>query len=219
MRVTTEQISCQRSSIHSSLPRDYGSADNLEMSDARTRADSMIVTGFRTLFELKHESCRRDNPIRVGVHSAVGRWRYSSRQGLCSVEFASWRNDSCTPIAEPEEESKCASGPQPQLKTDEPRKRTRQRHRSASATANRRVKKQTSAARIRPSPKGAPPAEDAAGRIGDEPAGHTDGSQTSHKAGSRSVAQKEAESRYPDRSMPATRKVGGAFGREPGGRH
>jgi hypothetical protein len=39
--------------------------------------------------------------------------------------------------------------------------------------------------------------------------------QTSHKAGSRSVAQKEAGSRYPDRSMPASRKVDGAFGREP----
>lgn len=60
-----------------------------------------------------------------------------------------------------------------------------------------------------------PPAEDAAGRQGDDALSNDAGSQTSHKAGSRSVAQKEAESRYPDRSMPATRKVGGAFGREP----
>ena len=63
---------------------------------------------------------------------------------------------------------------------------------------------------------GSPPAEDASGHVGDEPIGDTDGRQTSHKAGSRSVAQKADESRYPDRSMPATHKVGGAFGREPG---
>jgi hypothetical protein len=61
-----------------------------------------------------------------------------------------------------------------------------------------------------------PPPEDAAGRIGDEPMGDTSGRHTSHKAGSRSIAQKE-EARYPDRSMPSARKVAGAFGREPGG--
>jgi hypothetical protein len=31
------------------------------------------------------------------------------------------------------------------------------------------------------------------------------------------MAQKEAESKYFDRSMPAAGKVGGAFGREPRG--
>jgi len=41
--------------------------------------------------------------------------------------------------------------------------------------------------------------------------------QTAHKAGTRSVAQKEGESRYADRSQPAARKVAGAFGAEPGG--
>jgi hypothetical protein len=61
---------------------------------------------------------------------------------------------------------------------------------------------------------GPPPAEDAAGRIGDESELTRDG-QTSHKAGSRSVAQKESEARYPDRSMPASHKVPGAFGKEP----
>ena len=66
-----------------------------------------------------------------------------------------------------------------------------------------------------PENAGSPPAEDASGRVGEEPIGDTDGRQTSHKAGSRSVAQKEDDSRYPDRSMPATHKVGGAFGREP----
>jgi|SRR4051812_49827585 hypothetical protein len=60
---------------------------------------------------------------------------------------------------------------------------------------------------------GPPEAEDAGGSRGDADV-PSDGSQTSHKAGSRSVAQKEAGSRYPDRSMPATRKVEGAFGRE-----
>jgi hypothetical protein len=49
----------------------------------------------------------------------------------------------------------------------------------------------------------------------DEEAPNAANRQTSHKAGSRSVAQKEAGSRYPDRSMPASRKVAGAFGREP----
>jgi hypothetical protein len=56
-----------------------------------------------------------------------------------------------------------------------------------------------------------PPPEDAGGSVG-EPA--VRGGHTSHKAGSRSVAQKEAGSRYPDRSMPAARKVSGAYGQE-----
>jgi hypothetical protein len=61
---------------------------------------------------------------------------------------------------------------------------------------------------------GSPPPEDAAGRVGEDPLTDTRDRQTSHKAGSRSIAQKEAESRYPDRSMPPTRKVAGAFGKE-----
>jgi hypothetical protein len=64
---------------------------------------------------------------------------------------------------------------------------------------------------------GSPAPEDAAGRVGEQPLTDTRDRHTSHKAGSRSIAQKEAESRYPDRSMPASRKVGGAFGREPKG--
>lgn len=64
---------------------------------------------------------------------------------------------------------------------------------------------------------GSPPPEDAAGRVGEEPLDDTRGRQTSHKAGSRSVAQKETESRHPDHSMPSARKVAGAFGKEPGG--
>jgi len=60
-----------------------------------------------------------------------------------------------------------------------------------------------------------PPPEDAAGRVGEEPLDDNRDRHTSHKAGSRSIAQKEAGSRYPDRSMPASRKVDGAFGKEP----
>lgn len=62
----------------------------------------------------------------------------------------------------------------------------------------------------------APPVEqDAAGREGEEPLDDTSDRHTSHKAGSRSIAQKEAESKYADRSHPASRKVAGADGREP----
>ena|SRR5438477_6748254 len=60
-----------------------------------------------------------------------------------------------------------------------------------------------------------PAPEDAAGRTGEQPLEDMRDRQTSHKAGSRSIAQKESESRYPARSMPASRKVGGAFGKEP----
>ena len=62
----------------------------------------------------------------------------------------------------------------------------------------------------------APPPEDAAGRVGEDPGDEHADVQMSHKAGSRSIAQKEAESRYPDRPVPASSKVAGAFGREPG---
>jgi hypothetical protein len=60
-----------------------------------------------------------------------------------------------------------------------------------------------------------PPPQDAAGRVGEEPLDDLSDRHTSHKAGSRSIAQKEGGSRYPDRSMPASRKVDGAYGKEP----
>jgi hypothetical protein len=60
-----------------------------------------------------------------------------------------------------------------------------------------------------------PPPEDAAGRVGEQPLDDIRDRHTSHKAGSRSIALKTAGSRYPDRSMPASRKVAGAFGKEP----
>src|SRR6266540_1154292 len=52
-----------------------------------------------------------------------------------------------------------------------------------------------------------PAPEDAAGRVGEQPLEDRRDRHTSHKAGSRSIAQKEAAARYPDRSMPASRKV------------
>ena len=63
--------------------------------------------------------------------------------------------------------------------------------------------------------EGSPPPQDAAGRVGEDPLPDARDRHTSHKAGSRSIAQKEAGSRYPDRSTPSSRKVAGAFGREP----
>jgi hypothetical protein len=60
-----------------------------------------------------------------------------------------------------------------------------------------------------------PPPQDAAGRTGEQPLEDQRDRHTSHKAGSRSIAQKEADSRYTDRSMPPSRKVEGAFGKEP----
>jgi hypothetical protein len=59
------------------------------------------------------------------------------------------------------------------------------------------------------------PPEDAAGRVGEQPLDDLRDRHTSHKAGSRSIAQKEDGARYPDRSAPPSRKVGGAFGNEP----
>jgi hypothetical protein len=53
---------------------------------------------------------------------------------------------------------------------------------------------------------GSPLPEDAAGRRGEQPLIDLRNRQTVHKAGSRSIAQKEAESRYPDR--PATGTYG-----------
>ena len=60
-----------------------------------------------------------------------------------------------------------------------------------------------------------PEPQDAAGRVGEDPLTDHSDRHASHKAGSRSIAQKEAEARYPDRSMPPTHKVDGAFGKEP----
>jgi hypothetical protein len=65
------------------------------------------------------------------------------------------------------------------------------------------------------SPDAAPVEQDAAGRVGEQPLGDHSDRHTSHKAGSRSIAQKEAESKYADRGHPASHKVAGADGREP----
>ena len=65
------------------------------------------------------------------------------------------------------------------------------------------------------SPDAPPIEQDAAGRVGEEHPEANEGRHTSHKAGSRSIAQKEAESKYADRSHPSSHKVAGADGREP----
>jgi len=87
---------------------------------------------------------------------------------------------------------------------------------NAAGISNRETPEEEGAERREHPPldTSSPPAEDAVGRVGDESPADLSGRQTSHKAGSRSVAQKEAGSRYPDRSMPPSRKVAGAFGRE-----
>jgi hypothetical protein len=64
-------------------------------------------------------------------------------------------------------------------------------------------------------PDSPPREQDAAGREGEEPLDDLRDRHTSHKAGSRSIAQKEAESKYADRSHPSSHKVAGAHGEEP----
>ena len=83
--------------------------------------------------------------------------------------------------------------------------------------SNRESAREESAERAEHPPidTSSPPPQDAAGRVGEQPLDDSSDRHTSHKAGSRSIAQKEAESKYPDRSMPASRKVAGAFGKEP----
>lgn len=65
------------------------------------------------------------------------------------------------------------------------------------------------------SPDAPPREQDAAGREGDDTGDDRTDRQTSHKAGSRSVAQKEAGSKYADRGHPSSHKVPGASGKEP----
>lgn len=60
-----------------------------------------------------------------------------------------------------------------------------------------------------------PPPQDAAGDVGEAPLEEVPNRQTAHKAGSRSIAQKEDSVKYPDRGMPQTHKKAGAFGKEP----
>ena len=66
-----------------------------------------------------------------------------------------------------------------------------------------------------PENTGSPEPEDVSGRVGEAPMDEVPNRQTSHKAGARSIGQKEDNTRYPDRGMPATHKKAGAFGKEP----
>ena len=65
------------------------------------------------------------------------------------------------------------------------------------------------------SPDAPPVEQDAGGHEGEQHPEANEGRHTSHKAGSRSIAQKEAGSKYADRSHPSSHKVAGADGREP----
>jgi hypothetical protein len=87
----------------------------------------------------------------------------------------------------------------------------------ATGISNRKSARDEAAERKEhpPADTESPAPEDAAGRVGEQPLEDTRDRHTSHKAGSRSIAQKEARSRYPDRSTPSSRKVAGAFGKEP----
>jgi hypothetical protein len=87
--------------------------------------------------------------------------------------------------------------------------------RQAQGISNRETSQEEDEERQEHPPIRFDPSVEHTGGVGAEPHGETGGRQTSHKAGSRSVAQKEAGSKYADRSHPASHKVNGAFGREP----
>jgi hypothetical protein len=70
------------------------------------------------------------------------------------------------------------------------------------------------AAKHPPLDTSAPPPQDVAGRVGEDPVETAADRQTSRKSGSRSTAQKEAGTRHHDDPAPSSRKVPGAFGRE-----
>jgi hypothetical protein len=90
---------------------------------------------------------------------------------------------------------------------------TRQR----TGISNRETPEQEKKERLKHPPEttGSPEPQDAAGRVGETPMEEVPDRHTSHKAGVRSIAQKEDGTRYPDRGMPATHQKPGAFGREP----
>lgn len=99
-----------------------------------------------------------------------------------------------------------------------PRPAAEDRHQAGYAGVSNRLSPEAEARELEEHPPidtSSPPPEDAAGHVGEQPMEDRRDRQTSHKAGSRSIAQKEAGARYPDRSMPPSRKVPGAFGREP----
>ena len=65
------------------------------------------------------------------------------------------------------------------------------------------------------SPDAPPIEQDAAGDEGEHDPSNNENRHTSHKAGSRSIAQKEAGSKYTDRGHPSSHKIAGASGKEP----
>lgn len=102
-------------------------------------------------------------------------------------------------------------------RTSSPASHTGKTHEQHTGISNRESAQEETGERAEHPPvdKGSPPPADAGGDVGEQPIDDYSDRQTSHKAGSRSIAQKAAGSRYPERSMPASRKVPGAFGKEP----
>lgn len=90
-----------------------------------------------------------------------------------------------------------------------------ERHRSGISNRETPAEEEQERREHPPVDGGSPEPQDAAERVGEAPMDEVPNRQTSHKAGSRSIAQKEANTRYPDRGMPATHKKPGAFGKEP----
>lgn len=89
----------------------------------------------------------------------------------------------------------------------------RQQAERRAGISNRLAASEEARERAEQPPLTSPVPEDAGEGVGD--ISDVRNQQTSRKAGSRSLAQKEAEARYDDGSMPASRHVPGAFGREP----
>jgi hypothetical protein len=116
-------------------------------------------------------------------------------------------------------DEKRVSGPQPSnMPPQQAREAAPEPRQPESAGISNRLSAEAEARELERHPPvdtSSPPPEDAAGRVGEEPLADRRDRHTSHKSGSRSIAQKEAGARYPDRPTPASRKVAGAFGREP----
>ena len=85
--------------------------------------------------------------------------------------------------------------------------------RPAVGISNRETPREEAEERREHPPTGAnaPPGRE---RQGESAADASAEQQTSGKSGVRSTAQKESESKYAERPMPATSKTDGAFGRE-----
>jgi hypothetical protein len=88
-----------------------------------------------------------------------------------------------------------------------------ERRKPSVGISNRETPQQESEERAEHPPLGRTPPDDQSSPVSSEA---EENAQTSGKSGSRSTAQKESESKYSGRGMPASSKTDGAFGRERG---